>query len=171
MCSTNGIQIGKFVLFDLNGVFWIVLIILLLNLFILNSWSISMALSVLSYLIILSLFAIDCWCVFKYHLQLVAKHNRDKEEEYARHNDTVYSHYSVVKAWTEDLALRHLVTPYTLDSDWKNCVGSCQKHINYEQQEVFQIVKAYAIIYPRAMMVHSNHTSIAYAAVMRPWWF
>jgi hypothetical protein len=45
-----------------------------------------------------------------------------------------------------------------------------QQHVDKQEQEVFPVPEAYAVVDPRAVMVHVQDTSIAGGAVMAPLW-
>ena len=48
----------------------------------------------------------------------------------------------------------------------EKCVSRPQEHINQEEQKVLLVVVSNTVVYPRAVVVHTSHTSLTDAAVV-----
>lgn len=97
---------------------------------------------------------------------MVTKHGKcetckKKGEEYANHikdeavRDLWRLGVHVSKLWSHGSA------------DGEGTVGGANEDVEEEQQEVFLVVDAYAVVYPRAMMVHFGDATLANTAVVR----
>ena len=54
----------------------------------------------------------------------------------------------------------------SLDPYEEKCVSRAQEHINEEEQKVFLVVVSHTVVNPRAVVVHTSHTTLADTAVV-----
>ena len=59
--------------------------------------------------------------------------------------------------------------PHGLDCE--DHITRSNKGIKYKKQKVSLVLEAHAVVDPRTVMVHQEHTPVASPAVMSPSWF
>jgi len=110
---------------------------------------------------------INSWRILCDHIDLCFSHPVSKYRHTNTQNACSNSHNTIAKVWIRiSMTLRQACTYANGDRYAHDRKYTTNKTINIEQDEVFEIADANAIIDPRTVMIHLVDASVAHATMM-----
>ena len=111
--------------------------------------------------------SIDSGCVFTDHAQLVTEHDEAeecKEDAKEQNYDREYHETSIIR-----VTLLVVVTTNCSNCHTTHRPARGHSCVEIEQQKGLLVVKSYAVVHPRTVVIHFEDTVSASAAVMAAW--